>query len=164
MAGDASRQNGLLGGRPGGRKNNKTLQLEQEHKAYQQLVLNELRPLFDSQLSLAKGLSFVFRIDIGPRGGRSDPVLVTDVDELHEAIGAIDAGQGHGEIYEDVGGADDDETVVARRYYHITTKAPDGKSIESMIDRVFGKSVQRIAGGDGGPIQIQGVEISFKDK
>jgi hypothetical protein len=47
-------------------------------------------------------------------------------------------------------------------YYHLSTKAPDGRSIDSLIDRIFGKSVQRIAGGDGGPIQIQGVKISVR--
>jgi len=33
---------------------------------------------------LAKGCTFVYRVTQGARGGRSDPVLVTDEDELFE--------------------------------------------------------------------------------
>lgn len=157
-----ARENGKKGGRPPGRKNDKTLLLEAEHEAFQQLVLKNLRPLFDAQLSLAKGLSYVYRVSIGPRGGRSDPELVTNQDELHEAVQAIHAGGGYGEIAEDEGGEDGE--AISRRYYFLTTKAPDGRAIDSLIDRVFGKSVQRIAGGDGGPIQIQGVEITVRKK
>jgi hypothetical protein len=160
MAGKTSANNGRLGGRPAGRKNDKTQMLEEEHKAFQQIVLEQLRPLVQSQLSIAKGTAHVYRIDIGPRGGRSDPALVTDPDELFDAIRAIDAGAGHGDIAEEGGG--EDGTDITHRYYFITTKTPDGKAIDSLIDRVFGKSVQRIAGGDGGPVQIQGVEITFK--
>lgn len=57
-----ARENGKKGGRPPGRKNDKTLLLEAEHEAFQQLVLQNLRPLFDAQLNLAKGLSYVCRI------------------------------------------------------------------------------------------------------
>jgi hypothetical protein len=165
MAGDASRKNGQNGGRPPGRKNNKTLALEAEHEAFQQLVLQNLRPLFDAQLSLAKGISQVYRVTTGPRGGRSDPELVTSQDELHEAIQAIHAGGGYGDIAEDEGGEEGEEGgTITHRYYFLTTKAPDGRAIDSLLDRVFGKSVQRIAGGDGGPIQIQGVNIFVRKK
>lgn len=160
MAGEASRKNGKKGGRPLGRKNDKTLLIEAEHEAFQQLVLQNLRPLFDAQLSLAKGVSHVYRVSIGPRGGRSDPELVTDQDELHEAIQAIHSGGGYGDVAEDTGGEEGE--AITHRYYFLTTKPPDGRSIDSLIDRIFGKSVQRIAGGDGGPIQIQGVKISVR--
>ena len=162
MAGNASRKNSELGGRPPGRKNNKTLLLEKEHDAFQQLVLQNVRPLFDAQLSLAKGISQVYRVSIGPRGGRSDPELVTNPDELHEAIQAINAGGGYGDVAEDEGGENGE--AITHRYYFLTTKPPDGRAIDSLLDRIFGKSVQRIAGGDGGPIQIQGVNISDRKK
>ena len=42
MAGDASRQNGELGGRPPSRKNDKTLEREAEREVFQQLVLQNL--------------------------------------------------------------------------------------------------------------------------
>lgn len=136
--------------------------LEEEHKQLQQFVLQNVRPLFQAQLSLAKGISHIYRVSIGPKGGRSEPELVTDQDELHEAIQAIDVGGGYGDVAQDDGG--ENEEAITHRYYFLSTKAPDNKAIDSLIDRAFGKSVTRIAGGDGGPIQIQGVEISFKKK
>lgn len=175
MAGNTSAENGRKGGRPLGRKNNKTLQVEAEHAQYQQMILAELGPLFTAKLSLAKGLTFVYRISIGPRGGRSEPQLVTDPEEILEAVRMLEPGHAFVDIIFDkpqVEASDDEEDgeiedwkeEVARRYYILTTKAPDGRVIESMEDRAFGKSVQRIAGGDGGPIQITGVEVSFKKK
>jgi hypothetical protein len=129
MAGNTSANNGRLGGRPLGRKNDKTLMLEEEHKAFQQIVLEQLRPLIQSQLLIAKGTAHVYRIDIGPRGGRSDPALVTNPDELFDAIRAIDAGAGHGDIAEEGGG--EDGTDITHRYYFITTKPPDGKVVRT---------------------------------
>lgn len=139
------------------------LLLEAEHETFQQLVLQNLRPLFDAQLSLAKGVTFVYRVTEGPRGGQSDPVLLTDPEELHQAIQAIEAGKGKGVIVSE-DEDDEGEPVFRHTYYSLTTKAPETRAIDSLIDRAFGKSVQRIAGGDGGPIQIQGVEISVGRK
>jgi hypothetical protein len=160
MAGNASRENGIKGGRPPGRKNDKTLLLEAEHEAFQQLVLQNLRPIFAAQLSIAKGVSYVYRVRIGSRGGQADPEMVTDPDEILQAIQLIAVGGAEGDVEEE----NEDGEMITTRYYHITTKAPDGRAGDSLIDRAFGKSVQRIAGGDGGPIQIQGVEISVRRK
>jgi hypothetical protein len=83
------------------------------------LVLQNLRPLFAAQLSLAKGLSYVYRVTTGARGGRSDPELVTNPDELHEAIQAIHAGGGYGAVAEDEGGENAEK--ITHRYYFLTT-------------------------------------------
>lgn len=104
---------------------------------------------FSTRRSCWRKVFPTYRVSIGPRGGRGDPELVTNPDELHEAIQAIHAGGGYGDIAEDEGGEEGE--AITHRYYFLTTKAPDGRSIDSMIDRVFGKSVTRIAGGDGGP-------------
>lgn len=136
--------------------------LEEEHKQLQQMVLANILPLFQAQLSLAKGISHVYRVTTGSRGGQGEPELVTNPDELHEAIQAIQAGGGYGDVAEDDGGESGE--AISHRYYFVTTKSPDNKAIDSLLDRAFGKSVTRIAGGDGGPIQIQGVEVSFKKK
>jgi hypothetical protein len=137
-------------GRKPGSKNEKTLVIAKEHEALQQMVLQNVRPLFDAQLSLAKGISHVYRVSVGPRGGRTDPELVTSQDELHDAIQAIHAGGGYGDIAEDEGG--EEGQSITHRYYFVTTKAPDNKAIDSLLDRAFGKSVQRIAGHDGGAL------------
>jgi len=65
MAGKTSIENGKKGGRPLGRKNDKTLMLEAEHAAFQQLVLANIRPLFAAQLSLEKGIAQVYRVTMG---------------------------------------------------------------------------------------------------
>ncbi len=103
------------------------------------MAIEQVKPFFNAQALLAKGVTYCFRIDIGARGGRSDPVLVTDVDEMHEAIAAIDEGGGRGEIYEDSGGPD--EELITRRYYFLSTKAPDNKALDSILDRSLGKAV-----------------------
>jgi hypothetical protein len=56
----------------------------------------------------------VYRVTVGSRGGRSDPELVTNPDELHEAIDAIHSGSGYGEVLEDAGGEEGE--VITRRY------------------------------------------------
>src|SRR5690606_16191973 len=76
--------------------------------------------LVAGQLNLAKGVTHVFRRTTGERGGRSDPELVTDMDELHEAIQSIHAGGGYGEIVDDASGEDGER--LTHRYYFLTTK------------------------------------------
>src|SRR5882757_6316803 len=100
-------------GRPAGSENKATINEKIAKEEMRQRVLTNLQPLITAQLSLAKGLSHVFRVDIGSRGGRSDPALVTNPDELHEAIDLIAAGDGFGEIADE----GDDEENFTRRYY-----------------------------------------------
>jgi hypothetical protein len=108
MAGDASKKNGEKGGRSLGHKNDKTLLLEAEHEAFQQLVLQNRRPLFDAQLSIAKGITFVYRTTLGKRGGKSDPELVTDPEEIAEAIRMIAVGDDYADVT-----AEGDEGTIA---------------------------------------------------
>lgn len=68
---EANRINGMKGGRPKGRKDNKTLEREAARKAYEQMVLENLRPLFQKQLLLANGVNYVYRIDRHERKSES---------------------------------------------------------------------------------------------
>jgi hypothetical protein len=77
MAGIASKKNGLLGGRPKGRKSNKTLEREAAAKVFGDMVRQTMKPLFHSQLSIAHGVSFVYRIDRHKRKG--EPVRIEHV-------------------------------------------------------------------------------------
>jgi len=61
-------------------------------------------------------------------GRRSTPRLVTDPDEIARA-------------FETMRG---DASVESGGYYVITTKEPDGKSIDSLLDRAIGKAAQPI--------------------
>src|ERR1051325_547376 len=85
MAGNASKENGKLGGRPPGRKNNATIEKEVAKKQFQQLVLQRIMPLFQAQMALAQGVSYLFRIEEGPKGGK-EHVIVTDPDEIGDIL------------------------------------------------------------------------------
>src|SRR4051812_1375341 len=110
-------------GRKVGSQNKATLEEKVVKDELRQRVLANVGGLITAQLSLAKGVAHVFRVTIGTQGGRSDPVLVTNPDEIHEAIDLFESGDGYGEIVDE-----DEET---RRYYFITTKAPDNKALDS---------------------------------
>lgn len=70
-----------------GQKTTKTIEKEEARKAYQQLVLQNMRPLFDSQLALARGIAFVYRIDRHGKGSplRIEHVLLEDPREISDA-------------------------------------------------------------------------------
>lgn len=137
--GKVKKPKGKLGGkRPGaGRKPGsasiKTLERMKVNEELRQRTLKVVPQLFDSQLSLARGQMFLFRIDkvwVTPPSGKGGwwknkkPVLVTNKDEIASYLeGAYDGGD------EDDGGAS---------YYYITTKEPNGGTIESMLDRALG--------------------------
>lgn len=91
-------------------------------------IIQQLDPILNAQLNLAKGVSYLYRIDEIGKGDRKrkDHVLVTDPTEIKEALDMIEEG--------DIGGDNP--------YYYITTKPPDGKAIENLVDRVFGKPRQ----------------------
>lgn len=150
MAGNASRQNGEKGGRPLGRKNDATIEKEAARKAYQQLILQRLRPLFESQMTLARGVSYMFRIEEKKNGAR-EHVVVTDPDEIGDILSQMDEGS---------------PGVFNDQYYYITTKAPENRAIDSMLDRALDKARQalELGGKDGGPIEIKGVTITVRRK
>lgn len=59
MAGNASRENGKKGGRRKGVKNHATIAKEEAREIARTLITAELEPLIASQISNAKGLSFL---------------------------------------------------------------------------------------------------------
>jgi hypothetical protein len=145
-------QNG--GARPGagrkpGTKNPETLQKEAVLKEFRGRVMNAADVLFNAQLSLARGMSFLYKIEkeliIGPKGGESwkklPPKRVESTIEIESYL--------NGEI----GDTDLDDGTGAT-YYYITTKEPNNQAIDSMLDRVFGKSAQAITGPDGKDLRI----------
>src|ERR1700712_5242188 len=73
MAGQASIENGKLGGRPLGRKNNATLEKELILERIRQRVYQSADLLADAQLSLARGTSFLFKADTDDDGKARKP-------------------------------------------------------------------------------------------
>jgi hypothetical protein len=82
MVGNASRKNGEKGGRPPGRKNERTLEREAQLERFKQRVFEAFDPLIDAQLSLARGLSYLYKLDIDEDGKHGKPILVTDPEEI----------------------------------------------------------------------------------
>jgi hypothetical protein len=128
-------------GRPKGKKNAATLEKEAVLKEFKEKVLQSADVLYASQITLARGQTYLYKIEkeevIGPKGGKSyknkRPELVTAQSEIEDYLkGLIDDG--------DKDNNSDPDAV----YYFLTTKDPDNRAIDSMLDRTFGKSLQSI--------------------
>lgn len=128
-------------GRPKGKKNAATLEKEAVLKEYRMKIMQSADVLFQAQMTLARGQTYLYRIDkeeiIGPRGGKSyrnkKPELVTDQWEIEEYLqGLIEEGD------------KDDENDPKAAYYFLTTKDPDNKAIDSMLDRALGKASEKL--------------------
>lgn len=136
------------GARPGaGRKkgslNKATKEKKEVENAFTQRVLTVANKLFESQLTIAQGASFLYRIDKDEKGNNKKPVLVTNEWEIEQYL--------NGENFD------------PSTYYYITTERPDNKAIDSMLDRVFGKATQKteITGADGEPLKVE--LVSYAD-
>lgn len=118
-------------GRPKGSENEETKKRRLAEREYKMRVVSHIHDLFNSQLSLAKGLTFLYRIDEeknedGKVLSRKH-VIVSDPEEIRDVLDELDGSES---------GTFDDN------YYYITTRIPDIKAIDSMLDRVFGKAKQ----------------------
>jgi hypothetical protein len=142
-------------GRPKGKKNAATLEKEAVLKEYREKILQSADILFQSQMTLARGQTYLYKIEkeeiIGPKGGKSyrskKPELVTSQWEIESYLeGLVDEGD------------ENDENDPRAAYYFLTTKDPDNRAIDSMLDRTFGKSVQPIAGDKDNPVIVKVVK------
>ena len=135
-------------GRPKGIKSKTTLEKEESLKLLRQRVIGMTDSLVNAQASLAKGQQLLFRIDyyyIGKKKMAKEPKLVTNEQEIRDYIDAL--------THEDMDRVNDSELC----YYFITTKIPDNKAIDSLLDRTFGKSTDTtkiIGEGDDGAIKL----------
>lgn len=133
-----ARENGKKGGRPKGSKTKATLLKEEVMKAWRQRVMEQANNLLNYQLTLARGQTFLYKIEINPKTkSKSRPILVED-QEIIEAY-----------LNNELNNEKDE-------YYYLTTKEPSNHAIDSMLDRAAGKAtnVTEISGTDGGPISV----------
>jgi hypothetical protein len=155
-----ARENGKKGGRPVGSKSKSTLEKELVLQAFRERAMQHADILFNAQLTLAKGQTFLFKIEkelqLGPKGGKkyvsSRPKLVTEQSEIEDYLaGTIEEG--------DV----EDENDPQATYYYITSKEPNNQAVDSLLDRVWGKSTQRLehTGENGGAIKIDANVVKF---
>lgn len=128
-------------GRKPGSKTLITLERDKVNAAYRQRVMQQADRLLDYQMSLARGSTYLFKIEkelvIGPKGGKTyrskKAELVTDVDEIRMYLdGTIENGDAENPL---------DRSAT---YYFITAKDPDGSAINSMLDRGLGKVAQAV--------------------
>lgn len=138
-------------GRRKGTLNATTLDKMKVNEHVRQRTMRVADILFEHQLSLARGQMFLFRIDkawISTKGGKSGfwknkkPLLVTNQTEITSYLeGEYD------DRDEDNGGAS---------YYYVTTKEPNGQTIESMLDRALGGATKalEVTNPDGNLKQI----------
>lgn len=126
------------GGRRHGSKNKKTLEDQILFDELRQRVIRGKDVLINAQFNLAKGASYLYKITTLKNGVKLKPELIEDLFTIEQYLngdldGSVDVGRGQSE------------------YYYITTEKPDNKAIDSLIDRIIGKSVQRteITGKDG---------------
>ncbi len=152
-----ARENGKKGGRPKGSKSQATLEREAVMSAWRQRVFHFANRLLDSQMTLAQGQMFLYRVDKefiptgkGPAGGyyrKKKPVLVEDEWEIRAYV------------ERDVEGANpaDDDNDSGSAYYYITAKEPNNMAIDSMLDRAGGKAVAttQITGAAGGALEVK---------
>ena len=113
-------------GRPPGALNKKT----KEDRLQEEAMINKIKEhadeLIQAQLLLAKGASYVYRIDEekDAKGNvkKREHVLVTDPEEILRYL--------------------NDETE--DEYYYISTHAPNATAIKDTLDRAYGKAAQSL--------------------
>ena len=110
-------------------------------RSYHNKVIKETNRIYEAQLRLGKGCNFLYRVDTDDKGKKQKPVLVNSQKEI--------------ELYL----AGDVEDMEA--YHYITTERPDNRALDSMLDRTYGKAVQKteVSGPEGGVIEITGIQM-----
>ena len=133
MAGETSRENGKKGGRPKGSKNPETLEREAVMKAYRERILINAQEIFSLQMQNARGCTYLYKTQCTGRGKdrKCKYMQVTDPEEIENYLNGL---------YDEV----DRGSGVDEGYYQITVDKPDNKSLDSMLDRAFGKAPQSL--------------------
>ena len=108
-------------GRPRGSKNKLTKKAKIHEKTVKERILKNTDKLLNSQISLAQGQQFLYEIKMRNVGGRRKAVhtLVEDPKKIQQYL---------------------DDELDEDSYCYITTKSPDNKAIDSLLDRGLGKA------------------------
>ena len=110
-------------GRKPGKLSETTLERIKVENAVKQRIMSKADRLLDARFQLSQGCSYLYRIDQDEKGKKQPAVLVTDPDEIKRYL---------------------DEEIDGESYYYVTTEKPDGKSIEDLFNRVFGKPKESV--------------------
>lgn len=154
-------KNGKKGGRPRGTKSAKTLEREKVMSALTQRVLRIADGIVDKQLVLVRGQQFLYKIEKERAGGTAkSPIYRSKPPELVESKTEI---RGYLENLAENDGQYtlEDPNDPSATYYFITTKEPDNRAIDSLLNRVFGKATEHIDVTSKGK-KVGGVTITVK--
>ncbi len=123
-------------GRKKGSLNKETKEKREALKLFEQRVADNADQLYNAQFNIAIGCSHLFKVEETGQGKdkKRKHVLVTSEEEIRQYL---------------------DDEVAKDQYYYITTKTPDNRAIDSLLDRAFGKAKQPLVGEDGGAIMIK---------
>ncbi len=138
-------------GMPKGMKTKRTRERAEAEEYFRKRVLDSIEGLVDSQMNLAKGCQYLFKLKkiylekedkfVVPKGVK--PEIVKDQTEIARYLAG-----------------DFDESDECD-YYFMTTEKPDNRALDSLVDRVFGKAKQNIA--IEGNLTISGVLNKLKE-
>lgn len=152
----ASRKNGLLGGRPVGSLDTRVLARKEALDIYKDHVSRITEQLAQAQVFNALGNTFLVKREKKAKydssgkkvGTKYEYVNVEDPKLILEFLNEND-GADSGELNED--------------YYFMTTKKPDNKAIDSLLDRTHGKPQQTIVTSDseGNVIPINDIQVEL---
>lgn len=150
-------------GRKKGSKDKKTLEREAVLKAFNQRTMLAADRLWSAQAGLAMGSTYLYKIEkewvktgtskAGKENGffrKLKPELVVNQMEIESYLqGLIEEGN------------EDDDQDPGATYYFITTKDPDNRALDSMIDRSLGKTPNSIQATDekGKVIPIMSINV-----
>lgn len=113
-------------GRKKGQLMQKTIDTMKAKKKLDQKFLRAIAPIAEAQISLARGLSFLYKVHTNEKGIRSRPEKITDESVIESYLsGDLD---------------DNDEND----FYYITTTEPNNQAIDSIFNRVFGKPKETV--------------------
>ncbi len=149
-------------GRPLGSLGKITLERRKVEKAIHQSIMAKANRLLKIMMNQAEGEYFLFRIDeTENKKGKKirEHVMVTDwreikkfFDQHGDEIESMDDLDGLSGMVTDKSTEVINDTIEIKqekKYYYIKTSAADWRAIESLFDRVFGKSTQHISTDDG---------------
>jgi len=130
MAGSGGKRKGA--GRPKGAKSPRTIDALKVKQEVQDRIRKNANKLVNAQLSLATGIQMLFVIYTNSKGIRSKPELITDQETI---IRYLDG---------------DLDLNTDEEYYFMTTRVPESRAIEDMLNRALGKPTENIDLTSGG--------------
>lgn len=132
-------------GRPKGKLSEEARERQRVELHLQRRRFRAADKVFNAQLSIALGSTYVYEIvETGEgKNKKREHVLVTDPERIRQFLDNPESDDG---------------------YMYITTDKPDGKAISDIFDRAFGRPLQGVemTGKDGGPIEVTDPSVDLK--